>query len=433
MKKSFLNLFSGLLLFNMVNCRGPDLSPYFTGPFEDEKIEYVREKDHLHTAFLPTLFETNGVIFNENGAIIKMELFDVNYNLNFVYHDHYKIIKRIWWDRYLDVEDGIWVVKSRRRGREEILNSQLVLREGPFLSSLEEISKTRKPEGKILISSSDNNVLIKNQFKPDNSGIVNVSIKPKNNNLVLTSISGEDNIYESEDFKNFKDKIKEVSNRNSSLTENLYDKIFAKPEFKIDSIPNHIVDLSKIIDKVSLKYIIWVNDKQRINSIKEAYENEKRIENERAASEIGLERLLNRDFGKLKIYVIDEDNGLIIPGAGISITSDAQNPTSLLIRKGFPKNRIEEFYLPNYPNSWDGKRKWGDGRYCKINNGPCLFQIYKPARHKIVVKHPDYYQVDAEVVPSRDGLEYIVEMSKIGTKVKLDLNPFGGKGKIRKK
>ena len=156
---------------------------------------------------------------------------------------------------------------------------------------------------------------------------------------------------------------------------------------------------------------------------------------EKLAEDQRLKNLINnyitQNLDNLKIYVIDEDNQLPIYGVEVSITSDAENPGSLLTRNGFPSSRLNEFDIIFYPNSWNGS-KWGNGNYCSTTNSPCTFKVFSKAEHKIVVKQKNYYAIEKEFVPSKDGLEQVVEMAKI--RPGIDINILGGsKGKVRKK
>jgi hypothetical protein len=179
-------------------------------------------------------------------------------------------------------------------------------------------------------------------------------------------------------------------------------------------------------------------EKRRIEN-QERESERRRIEEERQEA-LERERLdkiiqstIRDNLEQLTIHVQDEDNGLPIAGAGISITSDASPPKKLLIQKGFPKHKLDDFYILDYPNSWNANN-WGDGQFCSSSTDhDCSFTVYKKAKHRFIIKHREYYAVDAVVKPIKDGYEYIVEMSKIGTKIKLDVNLFGGRGKIRKK
>ncbi len=175
---------------------------------------------------------------------------------------------------------------------------------------------------------------------------------------------------------------------------------------------------------------------ERKREADEKIKERERIEKEKIAETNRLKNLIystiTQNLETLVIYVVDEDNGLHVSGSSIYITSDALSPGELLVQRGFPPSRLNEFTFPDYPNSWKGKN-FGNGQNCLIYDEPCKFQVYKYAKHKILVKHQSYYQVEGEIIPSEEGLEYIVEMSKIGAKFKLDFNIFGGKGRIKKK
>lgn len=145
-----------------------------------------------------------------------------------------------------------------------------------------------------------------------------------------------------------------------------------------------------------------------------------------------IESSIKSNLGSLSFSVLDYDNGLPIHNAEISITSDALGPWHILAQNGFLSEKLNwlNFSLPHqliYPNSWDGE-KWGNGSYCKTNyNHNCNFVVFKTAKHKISVKHPQYYEYIDEFTPNEDGLSQEIRMYELGTKIRINI--FGGRGR----
>lgn len=439
MEKLSSKLSSALLMLSLLNCSKPDLLTYIDREYQEKEKKDVKDEDHDHKFKLPTIHQDK-ITFNEDEAIITMQVFDTEYNFDFHYQNEYIITKRQWSEGYLD--EGKYV--RTNRGKIETLSSKLIHRSNPVLDDLYKIADVGPSKNEILVSSSEGNLLINglltnNKLKPDKSGTIDISIKPTHKDIVLAYIDlyggGGNDIYESESFKEYKEgirKLREIFQKNVGLRTYNYDKISMVPEFKFDSIPGHVVRLPDLIEKLDVKYSIYVIKKEDIKDIKHQYETEEKIRVFKANEKSAFKNLLESSFRNLKIYINDADNGLPIKDVSVSITSDAKSPRDLLTDFGFKNIETYVYSLPSYPHSWSG-RNWGSGHHCwsSLYNG-CKFEVYTASNHKIIAKHPDYYQVYGIIKPYADGLEYIIEMSKIGTKIRLDTNPFGGKGTIRK-
>ncbi len=149
----------------------------------------------------------------------------------------------------------------------------------------------------------------------------------------------------------------------------------------------------------------------------------------REKDELNLESSIKEEFGNLYISVVDYKSGMPIPDAQISITSDAPDPDKYLTWKGLSPKSLNL----DYPNSWDGVN-WNNGKYCKSSGNfdkLCNFFVLKSAKHKIAIKHNNYYESIDEFVPNIDGMKQEFRLYPIG--IEVELNIFGGRGKrVRK-
>jgi len=427
------NILNKLIFWSLItaslNCGGSSYSEKPSRNVTNKTIysEQSIEKGIISLNVMERKMTKKLVELNNNSYEFNLKVYNIVYDLEFTFEKEYTI-KEVWgytndWREY----------KRFDVTREPTGNSRIVLRSSKI--------KSKSPaKNKFVKIRSDNSKIKSKTLKTDNFGEVNIPISLDDNKFVITKIKFENITYTTSAYKHFNENYPhQVYDNLKILTDQIPDsiKLSNGKKFKFDpykgyapssaSIASILLSSNLLGENFSLEKDITIYTANRADLTSKV----KKEEEDRSARSL-FESIILKNLSTLYIHVLDEDNGLPINGAEVSITSNAQNPIDQLIRNGFPQSKLKDFSIPNYPNSWDGKNR-GNWVYCKIYDRPCSFVTYQTAKHKVIVKHPDYYQVDGELTPIKDGLEYIVEMSKIGTKIKLDINPFGGKGNLRKK
>jgi len=214
---------------------------------------------------------------------------------------------------------------------------------------------------------------------------------------------------------------------------------YYKGEFEISHTTFHIYAMPKestIIERQKERENARIRkqreEQRKITEVERTATNERMAIENAEREKRRLEDLINlsiaQNLGILFIEVRDAVTGNEIKGAEVSITSNAKNPYQLLKEKSFPEDKIGNYKVPNYPNSWKDD-KWGNGFYCKYLNG-CNFIIFKGAKHKIVIRVPgnNYEQFDDEFVPYEGKNSYVAPVKEKGVVIDVWKGIFGSPG-----